>query len=158
MFFAVLVSSLALAIGLAIYDLVARELHLSSVSEQSQYAIYAADTGAECAVYWDLHYTGDKSIFATSSEDYAALAATGAICNGADITNAATNGWQVTVTPTTGVSTTTLQIGKYSAIIRVVKTINPTTGTTNTKIYSRGFNTTNPSLPNTVERELQVSY
>ncbi len=52
-FFAMLVGGLALAVGVAIYDLTVRELDLSSTATQSQYAIYAADTGAECALYWD---------------------------------------------------------------------------------------------------------
>lgn len=73
-FFATLITSLALAIGLAIYDLTIRELDLSATANQSQYAIYAADTGAECALYWDSKWcTGDScplgtSAFATSTE------------------------------------------------------------------------------------------
>jgi len=52
-FFAVLVGSLALAISLSIYELLIRELELAQVATQSQFAIYAADAGAECALYWD---------------------------------------------------------------------------------------------------------
>ncbi|MBP9711044.1 MAG: hypothetical protein KBD50_02165 [Candidatus Pacebacteria bacterium] len=52
-FFAVLVGSLALAIGLSIYELLIRELELAQVATQSQFSIYAADAGAECALYWD---------------------------------------------------------------------------------------------------------
>lgn len=61
-FFAVLVGSLALAIGLSIYELLVRELELSQVATQSQFAIYAADTGAECALYWDTLCTGPGCI------------------------------------------------------------------------------------------------
>ena len=154
MFFAVLVSSLALAIGLAMYDLVVRELQLSSTTEQSQYAIYAADTAVECALYWDFHYNTINSIFATSSDDSAAASATGAICEGSDITT----GRQLAVTPTSGITTTTLQIGAYYAILSVVKSQNISTGAINTTIYSRGFNTNSTTSPNAVERELQVSY
>ena len=57
-FFAMLVGALALSIGLAIYDLTVRELDLSATATQSQYAIYAADSGAECALYWDNKYGG----------------------------------------------------------------------------------------------------
>lgn len=52
-FFAVLVGSLALSIGLSVYEILVRELELSQVATQSQFAIYAADAGAECALYWD---------------------------------------------------------------------------------------------------------
>src|SRR3989344_158753 len=67
-FFAVLVGSLALAIGLSIYELLIRELALSQIATQSQYAIYAADAGAECALYWDGRYNGTNSAFATSTD------------------------------------------------------------------------------------------
>lgn len=56
-FFAILVGSLALAIGLSIYELLVRELELSQVARESQFAIYAADAGAECAMYWDSRCT-----------------------------------------------------------------------------------------------------
>lgn len=76
-FVAVLVSSLALAIGLAIYDLLNRELILSQTARESQIAIFAADTGVDCALYWDNKAVdanfasgdarGATSIFGTSS-------------------------------------------------------------------------------------------
>jgi hypothetical protein len=69
-FFAVLVSALALAIGLSIYDLLLRELTLSQTARDSQSAIFAADTGVECALYWDNKATllnGSPSVFGTSS-------------------------------------------------------------------------------------------
>jgi hypothetical protein len=68
-FFAMLVSTLALSVGLAIFDLTIRELDLSATATQSQFAIYAADTGADCALYWDFKYTDeDGSAFGTSTE------------------------------------------------------------------------------------------
>lgn len=66
-FFATLVASLALAIGLGIYDVVVRQLSLSTTVSQSQYAIYAADSGAECALYWDAKYNGSSSAFPGSA-------------------------------------------------------------------------------------------
>lgn len=70
-FFAALVASLALAVGLAIYDLTVRQLTLASASRDSQYAIYAADSGIECALYWDNQYpagtNGSNSAFASST-------------------------------------------------------------------------------------------
>jgi hypothetical protein len=125
MFFAVLVSSLALAIGLAIYDLVTRELQLSSTTAQSQYAIYAADTGIECALYWDFKYNSNKSIFPTSSADTMARNATGALCNGQDITV----GRQMTMTANSAMTTTTIQLQPFYAVVAVIKTV---TGTSQT--------------------------
>lgn len=65
-FFATLVASLALAIGLAIYDITVRQLSLSTTVTQSQYAIFAADSGIECALYWDSKYQGGGSAFTGS--------------------------------------------------------------------------------------------
>jgi Tfp pilus assembly protein PilX len=60
---AALVSSIVLSLGAAIYSLAVKELQLSSLGRDSQYAFFAADTGAECALYWDVRY----DYFATSA-------------------------------------------------------------------------------------------
>src|SRR5581483_9987816 len=65
MLFAVLVASLLLAIGISIFNLTVKELILSSSGRESQFAFYAADTGAECAIYWDFK---GVDIFATSTD------------------------------------------------------------------------------------------
>jgi Tfp pilus assembly protein PilX len=57
LFYAVLVSSLLLAIGVAIFNITFKELILSSGARESVNAFYAADTGLECALYWDLRHT-----------------------------------------------------------------------------------------------------
>jgi hypothetical protein len=159
MFFAVLISSLALAIGVAIYDMVVRELQISSITEQSQYALYAADTGVECALYWDSHYfngTVYGSIFPTSSSDTSAPGAINTLCAGLDV--AARRTQPIWTDSQSGITTTTLQIGTYYAIINVIKTKNNSTGNTDTTIYSHGYNSVNTTLPSTVERELQINY
>lgn len=53
LFIAVLLGSLMLAIGFSIFNLAFKELLLSSSSRDSQVAFYAADTGLECALYYD---------------------------------------------------------------------------------------------------------
>ena len=50
---ATILSSVALAIGLAVTDLAYRQVILSSSAKQSQYAFYAADSALECALYFD---------------------------------------------------------------------------------------------------------
>ena len=95
-FFAMLVGGLALAVGMAIYDLAVREIDLSATATQSQYAIYAADTGAECALYWDFKCSQGActsngaagSAFATSSS--MVTPSSGILCNGQDIATVGT--------------------------------------------------------------------
>src|SRR3989338_4185708 len=53
---AALVSSIVLALGTSIFKLAQKELTLSSIGRDSQFAFYAADTGAECALYWDVRH------------------------------------------------------------------------------------------------------
>lgn len=48
------VVSIVLSVGLGVFDIVFRELIFSGMSRESQKAFYAADTGAECALYWDI--------------------------------------------------------------------------------------------------------
>src|SRR3990167_3198528 len=60
---AALVSSIVLALGVSIFTIAQKELILSSLGRDSQYAFYAADTAAECALYWDVRHQA----FATSA-------------------------------------------------------------------------------------------
>lgn len=53
LFYSVLVSSLLLAIGLAILNITLKEFTLSSGARDSETAFYAADSALECALYWD---------------------------------------------------------------------------------------------------------
>ncbi len=61
--FAVLISSLMLSIGVAVFNIAIKEFKLSSTGRESQFAFYAADTGTECALYWDLKFAA----FSTTS-------------------------------------------------------------------------------------------
>src|SRR5579863_63543 len=70
--FAALIPALLLAVGLAIFDIIFKEVSFATVARDSNYAIYAADTGAECAEYWDQQCgatcnAGFTSAFSTSS-------------------------------------------------------------------------------------------
>lgn len=147
--FAMLVSSLALAIGVAIYDITVRELDLSSTATQSQYAIYAADTGAECALYWD-----SKNIFATSSQS--SVPASGVLCNGVDIASAP---WTVESAPAAATTTfiVTFSPQPYCASVTVAKSGTPS----QTTVTSRGYNAScavSVSGTPKLERVFQVSY
>jgi len=53
---ATLISSLLLLLGATIFNIIKKEIVLSSLGRDSQFAFYAADTGAECALYWDFRF------------------------------------------------------------------------------------------------------
>lgn len=52
--FAILVSVLVLAVGTSIITIALKQVILSGAGRESQFAFYAANTGIECALYWDL--------------------------------------------------------------------------------------------------------
>src|SRR3989344_2234416 len=62
---AVFVSSLALTLGLGIFTLFFSEIEFSGTSKESLIAFYAADSGIECAIFWDI----EQNAFATSSSN-----------------------------------------------------------------------------------------
>lgn len=183
-FFAVLVASLALAVGLAIYDLLLRELSLSQTATQSQFAIYAADTGAECALYWDQKYInggtnnngGSGGAFATSSLDTLA-ASSGIFCtvqsNGVsqDISAQGTppvagfglpptswTAWTITSTASAATTTFTIVLGSNATSSCAVVTVGKSGNPSQTSVVSHGYNTCSSSGMVRIERALQVNY
>lgn len=185
-FFAALVASLALAIGLAIYDLTIRQLNLASASRDSQYAIFAADTGIECALYWDNKFptgtNGTASAFATTSTSIVpgnmGLPASGLSCNGQDIAAHGTmptpyagqaaqpqSGWTpwTIVFPSSGPTTTTTFSLTYPSpdprcLTVTVEKGRDGNGFDHTVITSHGYNTCVSGGLQSLERVLQVSY
>jgi len=167
-----LVGSLALAVEFAIYDLTVREIDLSAAVSQSQYAIYAADTGVECALYWDSKYGGAGSAFGTST---GSTWGTGVTCNDQNITANGTpttpfalpttgwSAWAKTTGSTFATTTFTLAIPNngtpaqtYCAVVDVGKaTIG---GVLYTNIISRGYNTCLSTGVTRLERTLKVNY
>ncbi len=169
-FFAVLVSSLALAVGLAIFDLVTRELVLSQTTTQSQYAIFAADTGVECALYWDSKFgeAGFPSIFA-APPSVSGLGAGVALCNGQDVYTHGTPPSPYADPPTDWISwdqasstsgelsiITTFTVGFATGCAKVVVTKAGSPAATT--VVSRGYNTCAAESNVRVERALQISY
>ena len=71
LFIALIVSSLLLAVGFSLSTIILKQLIFSNSGKESQLAFYAADSGAECALYWDRKgidgYTVFDGAFATST-------------------------------------------------------------------------------------------
>ncbi|MDQ5955518.1 MAG: hypothetical protein QG621_521 [Patescibacteria group bacterium] len=171
MFFAVLIASLALAIGVVIYDLVVRELALSQISIQSQYAAFAADTGADCALYWDAKYRivygGPKPFFpAPWITGWAAPSGADFTCNQQNVAtqlaiatniiqtaNDATSTFSVSMDPaaSTDAPCATVSVHKYYDTLGGVNI-------RRTAISADGYNTCNTLAPNRLQRSLFVIY
>ncbi|MFA5934477.1 MAG: hypothetical protein WC827_01140 [Candidatus Paceibacterota bacterium] len=61
MLFAVLISSMLITVGVSIFNISIKELMISGSVRDSQAAYYAADSAAECFLYWN--YVGPGSVF-----------------------------------------------------------------------------------------------
>ena len=136
--YSVLIASVLLAIGLAIFNITIKELLLSSLGRDSQFAFYAADTGAECALFWD--FKGNS--FATSSESSIA-------CTGTIIEGMGGKGYGVP-----SVFTLDFAPEPYCAIVSVTKYGSPS----KTIIESRGYKTCDTTNPRRVERAIRATY
>lgn len=139
MLFSVLISSLLVVIGLSILNLTLKELTISTSGRESQIAFYAANSGIECALYWDLNLKGNwsRSAFASTADpiEIDSAKSVPAVCNG--------------VTVNSDTSATTIfrfyvnnQSGNEPCVDVIVKKIpdSPTTNKMTTIIESRGVN------------------
>jgi Tfp pilus assembly protein PilE len=140
---AVILTSVVLAVSLALLDIAYKQVILASTARQSQYAFYAADSALECALYYD----EKLNLF-----DYTAGALNGQLtCEGQTFNYAMTSpvGSSRTVTfsiPCTG--------GGSNSNVTIYKTslLNRTT------IDAVGYNTCSASSPQRVERGEKASY
>ncbi|HEX9608737.1 MAG TPA: hypothetical protein VGA06_00820 [Candidatus Paceibacterota bacterium] len=140
--YAVLVSSLLLSLGLAIFNVTLKGLDLSSTARESQFAFYAADLGVECALYWDLK----QKAFATSTSS-------SITCAGQTFNGMGGSGYNAT-------STFTINLNRppnplpYCAVVSVVKQPSPD----RTLVEARGYNTCDTGNPRRVERAIRARY
>lgn len=60
---AIIISGVALVVGLGVYNRTYKELIFSSFWRQAQTAFSAADAGLECAMYWDKNQAPSPNCF-----------------------------------------------------------------------------------------------
>ena len=168
--FAVIVSTLVLAVGGSIINIALKQLVLSGTGRESQYAFYAANTGIECALYWDIAGVNGEPAFATST---AFSIPSSAGC--ADTPNIYDD--QSTDPEVRDFSVEDLGDGltesyfrlqnfknvtgddlEYCADVYVRKQTDPSGRVTSTVIESRGYNTCNSNSPRRIERGLEMNY
>lgn len=157
--FAVIVSALVLSIGLSIANITLKQIRISSLGRESQVAFYAADSGSECVLYYDLI----EEAFATSSNSNISLLPPTISCFNQDATvifnpsdpNQA-NAFSATSTieirdntSATGLCAT-VQIGKHDT--------DADGFSDKTLILSRGYNVCNGDSTRLLERGIRIRY
>lgn len=160
--FAVLTASVLLSLALAIFNQIYKSLLLSSAGKESLAAFYAADSGIECAFYWDLKHEPlnnfPNSVFATSSYSVDYSDSNFISCNEQKFNKT----WTVT---TNSFSAKTVFNLSFSDGIFPTEgcsevTVNKIASGNNifTTIESRGYNICDSTSPRKVERAIQVTY
>jgi Tfp pilus assembly protein PilX len=145
---AVLISGILLALGLAIYNIVSKQVILSSAGRESQFAFFAADTGIECVLYWDSKFDAFSS---TSAQ---------AISCGSDRPTTTLRTYLENPSHTMTTTTSTFSFSLAEGIanpcvdIKVVRSENPT----RTTVEALGHNTCVISNPRRIERAIRVQY
>jgi len=131
---AVLTASLMLSISLSIFNIAIKELVISSSGKDSHIAFYQADSGIECALYWD--YRDAFSVTTTSNIS----------CGTQNFTVGGAPLSSFTIIDTSG-----LFNGKCTVV-----SVDKSTG--ETVIESRGYNSCTTGNPRRTERGIRVRY
>ena len=141
-----LIASIALSIGTSIFVLAQKELTLSSIGRDSQFAFYAADSGAECALYWDVR----NQLFPTSTPTTVSVA-----CDGQ------TNQTDATKLDSTVTSSFEFAPNGYCVDVSVSKTVDSGTGAVTTSVHADGFSTgcdVVEASPRALQRSVELRY
>jgi|SRR3989338_11705082 len=151
--FAVLISSVVLLIALGIANIASNENILSSSAREAQNAFFAADTGAECALYWDIkqgYFPADTNTVRPSGVN-------------------ATCGLSSSLSDSSGLDsnqmysyTFDLDLNKQCAKVFIDKGYDPLNiNTYMTKIESKGYNVPCNDIgtsPKAIERAVRLTY
>ena len=146
---AALVASITLAIGVSIFEITQKQIILSSLGRDSQFAFYTADTGAECALYWDVR----RGLFGTSTPPVFQSGITDPKCDGQSLNILPTT------LPTSHPYTRSFQLepGGFCSQVSVKKDVmNP-----RTVIHADGFSTKCSDIgtsPRTLQRSVELHY
>lgn len=166
--FAVLVSILVLAVGASIVNLSLKQILLSGSARESQFAFYAANTGVECALYWNTQNLPGKDglVFVEDDDDSSVFAEDEVQCLGDKLSD--TDGALVS-SNSDGASTRfrldfdyndndIVDSGElpYCVDVIVTKEKNILETDVDTTIQAYGYNTCDESNPRRIERGLRL--
>lgn len=164
LFIALTITATLLLVAAGIVTIALRQSFLTGSSRESQYAFYAADSGIECAIYWDVKNGTGFSAFSPTSPDPTTINCNADAANttekvktnpekiiGGTVGGAATFGGQSSIQPS--VFRITFFPKPYCADVTVTKNVDGTT-----QIISNGFNTCDSENPRRTQRSVKVTY
>lgn len=149
-YIAVVVTAALVLVSYAVISLAIKEIGSSAAGRDSQGAFYAADSGVECAIYWDLKNPLGSSSFSTSSP--------GVIDCNSDANNPGNAGISVGGGGANATSTFTLTFLPETYCVNVTVVKSYSAGIPKTKVESRGYNSCSVANTRRVERAILVNY
>ena len=164
MFIAVVIMSALALIAFSVVNISVKESSFATSNKESQYAIFAADAGVECALYWDAKFSPSKFATTTSGSPIScangsSLITPGQIANGDAIPGTTTvtmiGGGGLANPKSTFYFRMNNGVNPVNACAVVEVTVNDN-GTT--YVSSKGYNNCNPNDPKRVERGIEVTY
>jgi Tfp pilus assembly protein PilX len=144
LFVGLIIASSLLLIATGVVNLALKQALISNSGKESQLAFYAADTGMECAIYWDIANPSGVSAFSIE---------TGTLdieCNKDG--NNPNNHWTVGGSSVSTVGPITFLPEPYCAMVTITKDGEIT------RIESKGYNTCDLTNPRRVERAVRAQY
>lgn len=148
-----LIGSILLTLAIFMITIAQKEVLLSTLGRDSQYAFYAADAGAECALFWD--FRGGFDVIDATHDAQCTGQVVGEIIPGlsADNTDFVIGGQGYGVP-----SRMQFQQNNRCVIVTVTKT--DVAGETRTLIDSRGYNLpcSVTDSPRRLERAIEMKY
>ncbi|MDZ4227110.1 MAG: hypothetical protein U1D26_01385 [Patescibacteria group bacterium] len=153
---AALIASIVLALGSSIFSIAQKQVTLSSIGRDSQFAFYAADTAAECALYWDFRY----GYFATSTIEGIPEPVS---CDGQPMdASGRSDAFPYTMTSQPmDLFTSASPPSDLCAQVTVTKSLDDTTGAIRTVVHANGYSTSCATIttnPRALERSVQLHY
>ncbi len=148
LYVSIVVTSALLLVSFAIANTTFKQAAIASINRDSHIAFFAADSGVECALYWDVKNTTGGSAFATTSPSTIS-------CN-ENPENPSNPNPKIVGGTATSTFTITFQPETYCAVVSVGKSYQG--GNLVTYIESRGYNSCDENNIRRVERAIRVIY
>ncbi len=147
LYIAITVTGALILIAFAIIELALKQVAISSAGRDSEEAFYAADSAAECALYYDVKTPTIPGVSPFSTTTVQNITCDNQLITPVHNTDAIT-----------GVGTTTFSVNATNLCAVVGVTKNYVGTTLKTKIESKGYNTCDFTAFQRVERAIRISY
>ena len=158
---AALIASVVLMLGSSIFSIAQKQVTLSSLGRDSQFAFYAADTAGECALYYDIRFQS----FGSATSSVPATIVCDKAANGSDLsatTSVVTTGSAATSTFTMDFFGRDVINGIPSTAVNCAQvTIAKNPSAPYTVIHSDGYSTSCASITTSaraLQRSIELRY